>query len=474
MSKQALVGSFLVSGVGKGIGVVIGVATIGVLTRYLGSDGYGGYMLAFAFLTILTTIANFGFPIAQLHMMGHGDIDEGRVVNGFAGLRLVVGTTCLMLAPAIVLLFDYSARVRELVWIGTLAFFFSYMSGALGPVFQKHLVMGRSALALLANRLVFLLLVSLCMFFDLGARAVMLSLAAATATAFFMQLWLLRPIVSPRPRIEAQVWRTAWQIGWPASILSVLGLLSMHGDILLLGVYHEEQLGVYGLPFRIVMLVMSLVPTAFMGLMLPQLTRMWHDDDEAEFRDHLQTAFNMLLLALLPIVVATMARAEGLIALLSGNPEFAAGADVLRIHILAVAGLFFSMLYRHAGIAVGRQRNLIAPTGVATLATLAVYVIFVPTYGMYGAAWGRVFHAAFDVVVTFATVYPTIRHVPRFGFAGRAILSGGAMFAALRWLPPVNVVFDLALAMVVYGLALLATGAIRPSQIRDILASLRS
>ncbi len=474
MSKQAVAGNFLVTGAGRGLGIFIGIVTLGVLTRYLGEVRYGSYMLAFVFLTTVITISNFGFSTAQLHMMARADHPEERVVGGILGLRIGVGALCLMLSPLLLPLFDYDEAVHRLVQLGLLPFFFTYLSGALGPVFQKHLIMTRAAVAALINRLVFLALILACRAADLGVEWVMGALAVSSASSLAAQLWFLRGVVRIRPRWEPAIWQQAWGTGWPVAILTGLGLLCTQGDLLLVGSYHGQAVaGIYGLPFRILLLIISVVPTLFMGLMLPQLTRTWHQGDRAGFHSYLQVAFDFLVLALLPVLVATLMRAESIVTALA-DARFEPAADVLRVHVFALAAMFFGLLYRHAGIAIEHQRHLLLPSAMVTAATLGFYFWAIPAHGMAGAAWGRALHATLGSTATFALVYPMVRHLPHLRIAGRAAVAAAAMAGTLQLLPAVHAIVDIAAGCAVYAGVLLATGAVRFSQLRDSLATLGS
>ena len=76
-------------------------------------------------------------------------------------------------------------------------------------------------------------------------------------------------------------------------------------------------------------------------------------------------------------------------------------------------------------------------------------------------------------VVTVAVLHPASRRAPRLGVSARAGVAAAAMWAGLSLLPPVNVIVDLGAGLTVYALMILATGAVKPEQIRGILASFR-
>ncbi len=473
-SVRAVAGNFLVSGLGQAVGLLIGVVTIGVLTRHLGEGGYGAYTTAFVFLSVLTQVAGFGLGMAQLHLMARGDLDEGRVTGGVLGLRLLLGGVVLGAAPFAVRLLDYGAEVDQLVALGAAGFFFSFLSGSLNAVFQKHLAMARFAVAGLFYRVSFLAAAVACAALDLGPAPLMLALGAIHFATFLIQAGFARRLVSLRPRCELLIWREAITTGWPLALLTVLGLLCMQGDLLLLAHCRDErEVGIYGLPYRILFLVISTIPGLFMSLLLPQLSRTWHAGDRATFHRYLQTAFDFFGLALLPVLVGTLSRADDIVVFI-GGPQFAASAGVLRVQILAAVALFYGMLYRLTGLAIEQQRRLLMPTLLVTALTVAAYAVFIPAHGMYGAAWTKVLHTIAGAAVTFAVMLPATGHSPRLTVLRKAVLASAAMAAELWLVPRIHVLVDLALGCAVYAALVLSSGAVTPRALRETLAAARA
>jgi len=251
-----------------------------------------------------------------------------------------------------------------------------------------------------------------------------------------------------------------------------MSLVCTQADLLLLGKFHgAAAVGLYGVPFRMLALLVTVLPISLMGLMLPQLSRAWFANDMEAYRKLVQGAVDFLSLALLPVVVATLARAEGIVVLI-GGAELEGAANILRILILAGALSFFNQLYGHILLSTQGMRRLIAPTALVCALVLLAYFLFIPAYGVWAAAWGRVLHAVLFGIATVAVLEAATRNAPRLGVVARAAVAAAAMWAVLSTVPPVNVVVDLGIGLTAYALAALATGAVRPDQIRGLLATL--
>src|SRR3970040_2084615 len=96
----------LLSG-GKLFSLAVTFLTVAVMTRYLGTEGYGEYRIIIAFLALATSFADLGTPLIIARELSRPDADEERVLGNALGLRLaavtiaVVGTGAVasLLAP---------------------------------------------------------------------------------------------------------------------------------------------------------------------------------------------------------------------------------------------------------------------------------------------------------------------------------------------------------------------------------------
>jgi O-antigen/teichoic acid export membrane protein len=79
---------------------------------------------------------------------------------------------------------------------------------------------------------------------------------------------------------------------------------------------------------------------------------------------------------------------------------FESSGDILKILMLAVAIIFFGTVSSHAIVAVDAQRKMIAAYVVTALVTLLGYILLIPTYGIWAAAWLTVFSEGCVAIAT--------------------------------------------------------------------------
>lgn len=86
------------------------------------------------------------------------------------------------------------------------------------------------------------------------------------------------------------------------------------------------------------------------------------------------------------MVVGTIVLAERIMTLVAG-PDFIASGKVLRILIVATGIIFLNVIYAHVVVAIQAQRRMLPFYIAIALLTLLGYLAFIPTYGMFAAAW---------------------------------------------------------------------------------------
>src|SRR3989338_2028211 len=101
---------------------------------------------------------------------------------------------------------------------------------------------------------------------------------------------------------------------------------------------------------------------------------------------HVKPTFDVFMLTAIPIMIGTFVVADQLMLLLAG-PGYEASGDVLQLLIFAIFGVFMGALFGRLVVALNKQKLMIWGYFAVAIATIIGYFFFIPTYGMWGAAW---------------------------------------------------------------------------------------
>jgi len=296
--------------------------------------------------------------------------------------------------------------------------------------------------------------------------AVALILAAIAAVSFSVRLLHYR-IYPLTFAVDRSSFRRVITTCVPFFLLMLIVMIHSQFDVLLLSFLADDyQVGIYVAAMKIFETT-SLIPAGIMGAVLPALSRDW-SISKAAFSGTFATSFRYLTVIGLPIAAGGSLCATGLLSLLYGSQYNDSGA-VLTILIWTVIFSFWNHLLFTAMIAMDRERPLIYISLGGVLMNLALNLVLIPRLGAIGSSIAMVGAQAFLMAIT---VPPVFAAVPK----GREIaisllrpcLCTALMLGTLWTMQTTPVIVRILVAMVVYSLAILSSGAVAISELRTL------
>ncbi len=441
--------------IGRTAGTILGLLSVAILTRYLGQSGYGAFTTITGFLQFFGILVDMGLTLTAVQMIAAPGADERRIMGNIFTVRLISAVIFFGLAPIVILFFPYPAEVKAGVAIGSLAFLGMTQSQVLVGVFQKYLRMSRAAVAEVAGRAVLLIGISIATYFHWGLLSMVWALVAGNAVQLALACAFAQRLVPFRLVLEWPVIRDVLRRSWPIGLSIAFNLIYLKGDVIILSLFRSQaEVGLYGAAYK-VLDVVTVIPMMFMGLVLPILVEAWRSGDHESFRRRMQKAFDFSTLLALPMAGGAIVLGRDIMTLVAGR-EFRLSGDLLAILILAALAVFYSGLYGHTIVAIGKQRRAIWGYAIDAALALVAYLIFVPRYGAPAAAWITVFSEIFIALYTFTLVLRVTRVLPSLITTLKVVLATILMVLVLIALPRIHVLFMVVIGAAVYtGLVVL-------------------
>ena len=466
---RAIAKNTAIQGTGRVLAAVLGIVAVGMLTRTLGQSGFGAYTTAISFLQIFGILIDFGLTLTLVQMLSEPRADESRIASGVLTLRLVSAAIFLGLAAIAVIPFPYPIEVKIAVGIGTIAFLGNALAGTATGIFQRHLRMDLAAAGELLGRVVLIAGLALAFRFTDRLWIVMAVSGIASIATVALQLLAVRPFVRIRWSIDLPLWREVARRSLPLGISIALNLIYLRGDVFLLSLFRSQhEVGLYGASYRVLDLL-TMIPTMFMGLVLPGLSRAFAGEERENLRRYLQRSFDFLVLLALPITMGGFAIGTQLMQTVAG-PAFILSGTILNVLIWGVPGIFLGTLYGHAIVALRKQRVMIWGYGSVAAAAVVLYLIVIPRSGVWGAAGVTILSEVAIATITFFLVARTIRSIPNLRIAGKALLSALGMTVFLLALPmETSVAISIPLGGLIYVALLALMRAVPKDMLRTVL-----
>ncbi|MBU1148589.1 flippase [Patescibacteria group bacterium] len=420
--------------IGKGLSTVLGILAVGLMTRYLGQEGYGQYITVIAYLQFFGILVDMGLYIILLKKISVPDADERKIVSNIFTLRLISALIFLGLAPVIILFFPYPSIVKWGVLIASLSTLSITLNQVLIGVFQKKLKMHLVAIAEVLGKAVLLLLAFVAIGLKLNLLAILAAVALGGMANFLVTFALSRKFIHLRLAFDFVYWRQIMKESWPIAISIALNLIYFKADIILLSLFKPAaDVGVYGAPYKILEVLITL-PAMFAGLVTPLLTNAWAENNPEKFKSILSKSLNFMALIAFPMIVLTFFIAKDIMILIAGQ-DFAVSGPLLRILIIATASIFIGNLFGNTVVAIGQQKRMIKIYAAVAIIAVAGYLFFIPRYSYYGAAWMTVVS---EVLICLGSVWLVITSTkikPEMKTIGKIILAISLTALILLLLP---------------------------------------
>jgi O-antigen/teichoic acid export membrane protein len=454
---------------GKVISTGLGIVAIGMMAHYLGVEQFGWYATVIAFLQFVGILIDFGLIPVTAQMLSEPQFDKTRLLRNLLGFRLATAVVFLGVAPAVALFFPYPAPVKIAIAFSTISFIAIAMNQVLTGYYQTELRTHIQAASDVAGRVVLILGLWLAMRTDAGFLPVMLALVIATVAQTAV-LWIIAARRMPLGfAYEPEVWRAIAVKMWPIAISIMFNVVYLKGDIILLSVFRSQsEVGWYGAAYR-VLDILSQLGMMLMGVMLPLLAFAWSRGMKEEFRMRYQQAFDALMLFAVPMTVGALILGERVMILVGGE-DFAEAGRMLQLLSIAVFGVYLGAVFGHAAVAINRQRETMWIYISDAIITLAGYLVFIPAYGMIGAAGMTIFSELYAGTLLFLTVRHYSGEGLRIRTFAKILLASAMMGAVLLALPPLPVILSIIAGGIIYGIAIVALRAISPKTLKEIFA----
>ncbi|MFH1173495.1 MAG: flippase [bacterium] len=453
--------------VGKIIATILGVLAIAMMTRYLGQTGFGQYSTIIAFLQFFGIMVDMGLTLITVQMISSPGADEPKIIGNLFTLRFFSAVVFLALAPVIALLTPYPAIIKIGIALTAFHFLLISMTQILIGVFQRHLSTGRAAIAEVIGRIFLLVGIGLAIYLGQGILWIMGAVILGSLANFLAGWWLSIKFVRIKFLFDWPIWKKIITLAWPVGISIIFNLIYLKADTLILSFLRPaNEVGLYGAPYRVLEILVTF-PYMFVGLVMPALTYNWAQNQPADFKKIIQKSFDLLSLLAVPLMVGTYFLGRPIMTLVAG-PEFLISGDILKILMVACCVIFLGVLFGHAVVAINKQKQMIFGYLATAVVALIGYLIFIPKYSYWGAAWMTVVSESMIALITFLVVYKYTKIAPNLKVLGKAILASLIMALPLYFFNDYNLLLLISVAAFIYLAAIYLLKAFTRETVMEI------
>jgi len=454
----------IVSAISRIAGTLLALVTVGLMTRYLGQNGFGSYSTILAFLYIFSVFADLGLYAIAVREISKQGANEQEIMSHAFSLRLLFGLAVFILAPLIAVFLPYSFEIKIGVAIGAIGYWFLSNTQVLIGIFQKYLKTDRVAVAETASRVVQLGLVAFVVWKNLGFLMIVATLALSGLVNFLL-VWLFAQKYVPVKLVWNPVyWKKMIRESFPLAISAIFVLIYFKLDTVMLSLMKSaSDVGIYSVAYKILENLIYF-PAMFVGLIMPLFSK-HASSNHFEFKKVAQKTFAILLIFALPMVVATFFLSKLIVSLIAGG-EFFASAGVLNVLIIATAIIFFGSLFSNMIVALGKQQVLAKIYAFGAAVNFSVNLFLIPRFTYWGAASSTVFTEFLVTVLMAAVIYRATKYLPSLLIFFKTALAAGLMALVFYFLKENSLLVAAGASVLIYFIAVFLLGIVRFGEVK--------
>jgi O-antigen/teichoic acid export membrane protein len=425
--------------IARGIDVVVLFALSIILTRYLGPEGMGRYNYVIAFVGIFVPLIDLGLDHILIREIARRKDISTEYVGAVIFLKLLIMVGAIPLGMAAVFFIgaaEQAAWAIFLCFLGAMAFRETPTVVAFA-LFLANERMEFRALVTLVYQIIKITVVLAVVLLGGGITAIFGGLLIAEAGQGLIALRLmLKRFVKPRLVFNPHLWKFLVKESFPIGVAFALNNYYFRVDVLLLTHFRTiRETGLFSVPFNVVTTLFTLlIPTIW--ILLPHLTKAYK---ESLAKLHLdgQGYLKAIFVVTAGIAIYLCLEARELTLTLFGQ-KFEESALIMAVIAPAVVSHAILYFFDLTLTATGKQKFVMLGSVVIFGVKLIAALIFIPKYGIMGAAIGTL---AADVA-TFLVMYNVTRkNVTSFDFwkimvkPVAAALAGGLFLWFIRGWP---------------------------------------
>jgi len=446
--------------------ILLGLAIQVAIARAVGVESFGVYGFGLAYVALWQVLMDGGTGVLATREARAADSAVLRALVSLKPAMLIVGYGGLLTVA-------WWAGFESVIWRVIVVLGFQAAGLAMMvfgiSVFRGHEEFGTEAIFLVAQRLLFGLLVAAVLVGDGGVFGVSGAGAISYAVVAVCVFALLGRRHGIRARFDAPALRAHGaallrSIG-PLMLADALAQAQMRsGQVILPFTRGMAEVGLYTVARRLVE-GLNLLPSTFAMTLFPRLVSAWRGDRAllpARLQVGLRFAGSVAVVALLGGLVW----AGELVRTLFG-PDYVGSAPVLRVLVGDLVIMSVNAVLVLAMIAVGRERAYAVALTAAAATSVAGNLLLTPRLGAMGAAWAAL---AGDGVLCVACLLVLLRvvsgFVPLKEWTALAVTGSAALvllFGLKQVSAPVAAVLTVLIVVVGFQVA-------SPIGVREILA----
>lgn len=387
----------------KVLSLAFSLISLGVLTRYLGTEKYGWFTLIFTYVSFFTTFADVGYNQTIVREFSRNKDGSKNLYATLFNFKLILIFSSVILAIISLPLFPYELPLKIAILIGIVATSLSNLGSYGTSILQSQLRLDLVAILDLFIKTITVALIILCVLIKLNFYFIIGTVLAGNLIGLIVEYFFIKDWIAFAWFLDKEVIKKIMKISIPVGITAIFSLLYFKIDTIMLSIIRTPaEVGIYGLAYKVldnILLFWALI----MSSIFPLLSKYHGNLDLIKYRELLKkTLFVMTILSFIIIFIGY--NFTSLIMRALGGSKFFSSMIPFKILLISVPFLFFDSVCYNVILSFGKTKYLILPLVASFFLSVLINIYAIPRFGYIGASITTVITEIF-ISITYIVIF---------------------------------------------------------------------
>lgn len=356
-----------------------------IFARYLGVEGYGQLTFATSLTGMLFIFADFGISTLAVKDISRSKIMAKKYLNNIVLLKIIHSIITLLALYIILLYMGKPFSIDLMVYMFGFYILISSAGEFFSSVYKAYEKMRYVAISIFIRGCILFTLGSIFVLLDYGIYFIIVAyIVGALSSLIFLIYYLKKKITKFSLEFDLRFTIDLIKRASPFAFSLAFSSIYLSIDSILISHFiGDTELGYYSLGYSMT-IVFYTIPAIISNVYFPRLS-IYFDSDKLNLKFLFKSLVIKLSVIVIPLVLLLYFLAPHIFLILYGD-NFSNSIVVFKLLLLALLFKFYSFPYSYLLIAAEKQNIRLAIQGFTALFNLVTNIIFIPKYGIFGAA----------------------------------------------------------------------------------------
>lgn len=452
--------------------LILGLIFTVSLARCFGDVAFGKYSFAIAFTSLFAVLMDLGFNQLTIREVARDKTLAKKYMGNILIIKLFLSLVFFALVVAAVNLMQYPSDTKTIVYIFGASTILNSFGGLFRAVFHAFEKMEYDSLLTIIQQVIVVSLGLTLLFLGYNLiQVVSVFLLGGVINVLLSLIVTIKKFAKPELEVDLKFWKRSIITAIPFGLTSIFVIIYVRIDTVMLSIMvGDAPVGWYNAAVTLI-LGLTFIPGVFLGAVFPAFSKLYMSSIDS-LKNAYEKAFKYLFIILFPIAVGTTLLADKFILVIYGEQFI---HSIIALQILIWWNVFggLNWLFGTVLLSINKQKLFAVSTGIGAILNVVLNLFLIPIMSYVGASITTIITEIILFVLLFYFVSTNLYRLPLLKITAKTIAAGVVMGVCIYYIQSFNVLIVVAIAIVIYFLALVAFRGISKEDITLIKGSIK-